>query len=85
MIEMITREEPYQECSKMSSTQLKHHILAGNLPLSMQRITNPLAKEFIQLCLGPEESRPTAQTLLNHEFLNNLGELDDVVVELGKI
>ena len=83
-LEMITREEPYQECAKMSNAQLKQHIIAGNLPFNLDRIKHPLAKEFILLCLRPDESRPSAKTLQNHEFLNNLGEIDDEVVELGK-
>jgi hypothetical protein len=82
---MMTREEPYRECTKMSSSQLKHHILSGHPPINLQRIINPIAKDFIQLCLQSQELRPSAESLLQHEFLNNLGEADDDEVSLGPV
>lgn len=77
---MITREVPYRECSKFSTSQLKNHILAGHLPKCLGRLNHKLAKEFILTCLQVVELRPSAYDLLQHEFLQSLGELDDEAV-----
>ena len=77
MIEIITRSQPYAECKGVYSkiAKLKMH---GVPPLCLLRITNPLALNFIQLCLQKDPNeRPTADELKRHPFLEKTVDDDD--------
>jgi hypothetical protein len=83
MVEIITREEPYSECKGIYSKIAKLK-MQGVPPLGLARVTNPLALQFIQLCIkiNPDE-RPSADELLRHPFLEKKVEEDDEEVTLG--
>jgi hypothetical protein len=44
-------------------------IIEGILPKVLERVADPEVKMFIAVCLQHEASRPSAEELLNHEFL----------------
>ena len=71
MIEMITGEKPYSECKGqilVVCNKVKNKIL----PESLKKIKNEKVLEFIHKCLKPEDERPSADELLQDEFLNDL-------------
>jgi serine/threonine protein kinase len=75
VLEMITAEKPYKECENNVLAvfeNTKNHIL----PKSLDKIKNQKIVEFIKWCLEPVETRPTADVLLNSEFLNDLTSED---------
>jgi WNK lysine deficient protein kinase len=64
LIEMFTNEIPYNECSNVMQIYRKvsNHIL----PLSIEKVEDPDFKLLINILLGPKESRPSAEELLNN-------------------
>ena len=71
VLEMVTNEKPYKECEgnvlaicEKATNQIK--------PLSLNKIRNERLKNFICWCLKPESERPSANELLQSEFLNDL-------------
>ena len=71
MIEMITGEKPYSECKGqilVVCNKVKNKIL----PECLKKIKNEKVLEFIHKCLKPEDERPSADELLQDEFLNDL-------------
>ena len=71
MIEMITGEKPYSECKGqilVVCNKVKNKIL----PECLKKIKNEKVLEFIHKCLKPEDERPSANELLQDEFLNDL-------------
>lgn len=82
ILEMLSREEPYRECGG-SLTKLRSKVLAGLPPQSLQRVPFHAARDFIAECLLPEAERPSASSLMKHEFLTPSAE-DDVEIVLGE-
>ena len=71
IIEMITGEKPYSECKGqilVVCNKVKNKIL----PECLKKIKNEKVLEFIKKCLKPEEERPSADELLQDEFINDL-------------
>lgn len=71
MLEIVTREKPYKECENHVIDifeNIKNHIL----PKSIEKIKNQRLLEFIKSCFKPDVERPSANDLLNCEFLNDL-------------
>jgi serine/threonine protein kinase len=71
MLEIVTREKPYKECENHVIDifeNIKNHVL----PKSIEKIKNQRLLEFIKSCFKPVWERPSADDLLNSEFLNDL-------------
>ena len=69
LLQMLTMEKPYKEFQhKKSIYDAKKK---GIFPLSFNQIKNEEIKNFISLCLQPEEKRPTCKELLDNKWLNN--------------
>jgi WNK lysine deficient protein kinase len=67
VLEMCTGRPPYSECRNPGTIYKK--ITLHELPADYHRILDVEVKEFITLCLEPQERRPTADELLQHPFL----------------
>ena len=71
IIEIITGEKPYSEC-KGKILAVCDRVKNGILPECFSLIKNEKVKKFILKCLKPENERPSANELLQDEFLNDL-------------
>jgi WNK lysine deficient protein kinase len=71
IIEIITGEKPYSEC-KGKILSICDRVKNGILPECFRLIKNEKVKKFILKCLKPENERPSANELLQDEFLNDL-------------
>uniref|UniRef100_A0A7S3PM32 non-specific serine/threonine protein kinase n=1 Tax=Aplanochytrium stocchinoi TaxID=215587 RepID=A0A7S3PM32_9STRA len=73
VLEMITKETPYMECS--STPQIYKKVMGNILPESFSSVIDSPIKSFIYLCIkkpGPEESRPSAAELRANPFLKKM-------------
>eukprot|EP00252_Welwitschia_mirabilis_P011509 TRINITY_DN25773_c0_g1_i1.p1 TRINITY_DN25773_c0_g1~~TRINITY_DN25773_c0_g1_i1.p1 ORF type:complete len:291 (-),score=63.88 TRINITY_DN25773_c0_g1_i1:134-1006(-) len=66
MLELVTREIPYSECSSVIDIQEKAK--SGEKPLALQKVSDPEVKHFIEKCLIPAAQRPSAIELLMDPF-----------------
>ncbi|KAJ3680941.1 hypothetical protein LUZ60_015430 [Juncus effusus] len=73
MLEMLTSEYPYSECS--NPAQIYKKVISGKLPEGYHKIKDPEAKRFIGRCLDTASRRSSAEELLDDPFLS----LDDDV------
>ena len=84
IIEMLTLEKPYKECE--GAMNIYEHIKKGIYPEAMGKIENEEVLEFIKLCLKRESERPSANELLENDFLSDLDSKDnDLPVKVGNI
>ena len=67
MLEMLTLEYPYSECS--NPAQIYKKVTAGKLPDAFYRVDDAEARRFIGRCLVPASKRPSAADLLLDPFL----------------
>ncbi|KAI3829496.1 hypothetical protein L1987_03621 [Smallanthus sonchifolius] len=67
MLEMLTSEYPYSECS--NPAQIYKKVTSGKLPKALDQIECAEAKRFIGKCLEDVSSRPSAKELLMEPFL----------------
>ncbi|XP_021866351.2 probable serine/threonine-protein kinase WNK11 [Spinacia oleracea] len=67
LLQMVTRVLPYSECSNQG--QIYEKVVSGIKPDVLSKVTDPVVKEFIEKCLGPASTRPSAMELLNDPFL----------------
>jgi len=70
VLEMITKETPFMECS--TTPQIYKKVIAGIVPACYDRLIDGPAKEFVYKCIkmrSPNERRPSAQTLRDDPFL----------------
>ncbi|KAI7863441.1 kinase-like domain-containing protein [Spinellus fusiger] len=67
LLEMSTGEYPYGECS--NAAQVYKKVSSGIKPTSLQRVKNNEVLALIEICLGPENDRMSAQEILEHSFL----------------
>ncbi|KAM0050544.1 putative protein kinase WNK-NRBP family [Helianthus debilis subsp. tardiflorus] len=67
MLEMLTSEYPYSECS--NPAQIFKKVTSGKLPKAFDHIECSEAKRFIGKCLDNASSRPSARELLMEPFL----------------
>ena len=83
-LEMVTSKTPYHECT--SAPQIYKKVCAGELPPELALVRNNNAKAFIEACIQPQATRPTASQLLAHPFLQENEEEDflEVRVKLKK-
>uniref|UniRef100_K3Y5W7 non-specific serine/threonine protein kinase n=1 Tax=Setaria italica TaxID=4555 RepID=K3Y5W7_SETIT len=67
MLEMLTVEYPYSECS--NPAQIYKKVTAGKLPDAFYRVQDDDARRFIGRCLVIASKRPSAAELLTDPFL----------------
>ncbi|KAJ1375831.1 Serine/threonine-protein kinase, active site [Sesbania bispinosa] len=67
MIEMLTLEFPYSECS--NPAQIYKKVTSGKLPDAFYRIQDLEAQRFVKRCLSNVSKRPSAEELLLDPFL----------------
>jgi WNK lysine deficient protein kinase len=67
MLEMLTLEFPYAECS--NPAQIYKKVTAGKLPDALYRVKDDDAQRFIGRCLVAASERPSAAELLLDPFL----------------
>lgn len=68
LLEICTKETPYQECSTPAAVVYK--VLSGRKPISFSRIIDEDVTDFIEQCLKPVSERATASQLLSSNFLH---------------
>jgi len=79
LLEIFTKEIPYRECS--NPAQIYKKVTNGIMPESLSRVRSQEAREFIMLCLGDKDCRPSTSELLLHPFLAEKSD-DDAEVEV---
>ncbi|KAI3973005.1 hypothetical protein MKX01_019663 [Papaver californicum] len=67
MLEMITSEYPYNECTNYA--QIYKKVANRIKPAALSKVKDPQTKQFIERCLGPVAERLPAKELLNDPFL----------------
>ncbi|XP_057454860.1 probable serine/threonine-protein kinase WNK7 isoform X3 [Lotus japonicus] len=67
ILEMITLEYPYIECK--NPAQIYKKVTSGIKPASLDKVSDPEIKEFIEKCLVPASERLSAEELLKDPFL----------------
>ena len=78
LLEIITKEYPYSECE--NSAQIFMKVSQGIPPNSFKTLEDKKAADFIRLCIAINpKDRPSAQELLNHEFLALAPNFDTIV------
>lgn len=81
LLEIASKELPYAECNGNPVMVWKRVTgVPRVLPCVLARLKDPDLRAFIDLCLQPEDARPSAQQLLDHAFLLPSPQ-DDSVVE----
>jgi len=70
VLEMVTLEKPYKECENILN--IYTNAKEGKIPKALNRIKSEVVKNFILLCLKKENERPSANDLLEYDFLNSL-------------
>ncbi|EPS71002.1 hypothetical protein M569_03748, partial [Genlisea aurea] len=68
VLEMLTREYPYSECS--NPAQIYKKVTSGKLPASFYHVDDEEARRFIGRCLEKASTRPSATELLKDPFLS---------------
>ncbi|KAL2923357.1 putative serine/threonine-protein kinase WNK4 [Bienertia sinuspersici] len=67
MLQMITNEKPYSECS--NSAQVYKKVCAGIKPAVLSKVTDLQLRQFIEKCIAPVSERLSAIELLTDPFL----------------
>ncbi|KAF8405865.1 hypothetical protein HHK36_007943 [Tetracentron sinense] len=67
MLEMVTNEYPYSECS--NPAQIYKKVSSGIKPASLSKVKDPEVKLFIEKCIVPAAQRLPAKELLKDPFL----------------
>ncbi|KAL8093148.1 putative serine/threonine-protein kinase WNK5 [Apium graveolens] len=67
MLEMLTSEFPYSECS--NPAQIYKKVTSGTLPKAFNKIKDAKARKFVGKCLDIASNRPSATELLMDPFL----------------
>jgi WNK lysine deficient protein kinase len=76
ILEMITKEIPYYECTAFG--QIWRKVSNGVLPLSVDKIKNLGAKMIIMMCINKDpRKRPSAVELLQDDFFTIITDNDD--------
>ncbi len=84
LVEMITKERPYAECSNAAQIY-KKVVYRKIFPAALEHIQNKRARDFIKQCLDHSpDARPSATELLKHDFLISNEVQDNEEVTLMK-
>lgn len=67
VLEMMTGETPYSECVGIGAIYLK--VSGGHMPAALAKVGDPVIADFISMCLLPQEDRPSAADLLEHNLI----------------
>lgn len=68
VLEIVTKEYPYSECSNQA--QIYKKVTSGIKPLALEKVQDEETRRFIELCIEHNPARrPTAAELLQHPFL----------------
>lgn len=78
LLEMITLEVPYSECSNPGAIYLK--VTNGILPEALKKVENKEVENIILCCLASEEQRPTVEEVLQHGYFLNSILLDFLTI-----
>ncbi|KAJ7960280.1 Protein kinase superfamily protein [Quillaja saponaria] len=70
LLEMATMEIPYSECDSVAKIYKK--VTTGVRPQSLNKITDPEVKAFVEKCIGLPRARPSASDLLKDPFFSEL-------------
>jgi len=70
VLEMMTQEYPYSECT--NAAQIYKKVTCGKPPAALLRIEDADVREFIELCIGPFEDRPSPSELMNSKFFSSV-------------
>ncbi|XP_021861676.1 probable serine/threonine-protein kinase WNK11 [Spinacia oleracea] len=68
VLQMVTLEVPYSEVFNKHNAHKQAR--KGVMPDALERVADPVAKQFIERCLVPAYERPTANELLDDPFLS---------------
>ena len=81
LLEMVSRQFPYSECQ--TAGQIYKKVVCGEKPRVLKRIADRQLRSIVEDCLrlNPDE-RPTADELLNHPFLVDNQDDEDMQCEL---
>ncbi|PKI44955.1 hypothetical protein CRG98_034650 [Punica granatum] len=77
ILEMVTLEYPYSECK--NAAQIYKKVSSGIKPASLNKVSDPEIKAFIEKCLVPASQRLSAKELLADPFLQ--GDLSRLAVQ----
>eukprot|EP00657_Telonema_sp_P-1_P002657 TRINITY_DN1613_c0_g1_i2.p1 TRINITY_DN1613_c0_g1~~TRINITY_DN1613_c0_g1_i2.p1 ORF type:complete len:365 (-),score=52.83 TRINITY_DN1613_c0_g1_i2:45-1139(-) len=80
LLEMVAQEYPYAECT--NAAQIYKKVTGGRPPGALLRIEDPEVRQFIELCLGSFEDRPSPSELLANSFFSVEGPLDSEPVRM---
>lgn len=69
LLEMVTMEYPYSECSNMA--QIFKKVFQGEKPKAFSMLEEGPVKDVIAACLQREEKRPSAARLLEHPLFKD--------------
>ncbi|TKY64109.1 serine/threonine-protein kinase WNK4 [Spatholobus suberectus] len=80
ILEMVTLEYPYSECK--NPAQIFKKVTSGIKPASLNKVSDPQIKEFIEKCLVPASERLSAEELLKDPFLQIENPKDPILYPL---
>ncbi|XP_047174029.1 probable serine/threonine-protein kinase WNK10 isoform X1 [Vigna umbellata] len=80
ILEMVTFEYPYAECK--NPAQIFKKVTSGIKPASLNKVSDPQIREFIEKCLVPASERLSAEELLKDPFLQVENSKDPVLYPL---
>lgn len=75
MLEMTTLEIPYSECDSIAKIYKK--VTTGVKPQSINKVSDPDLKAFIERCIGQPRARPSASELLEDRFLADAEKIEN--------
>ena len=64
LLELVTHAYPYCECE--NAAQIYKRVTSGRPPQSMDKVKDKALREFIEMCIGPADGRPSARELLEN-------------------
>lgn len=79
VLEMITFEYPYSECSHPA--QIYKKVISGKKPDALYKVKDPEVRQFVEKCLATVSLRLSARELLDDPFL----QIDDYEYDLGPV
>ncbi|KAH1085547.1 hypothetical protein AAZX31_07G052000 [Glycine max] len=80
ILEMVTLEYPYSECQ--NPAQIFKKVTSGIKPASLNKVSDPQLKDFIEKCLVPASERLSADELLKDPFLQVENPKDPILYPL---